>query len=121
MRESTDIKGYHAHVYFDAATRAAAETIREALAQRFTIELGRVHDHPVGPHSQAMYQVTFAPEEFPKIVPWLMLNRRGLSILVHPRTGDDVADHDTNPLWLGEQLPVDLEVLRRHADSAAVP
>jgi aromatic ring-cleaving dioxygenase len=36
-----------------------------------------------------------------------------LSILVHPRTGDDVADHDTQPLWLGRQLPLDIEFLRK--------
>jgi len=44
-----------------------------------------------------------------------MLNRAGLSILVHPRTGDDVADHETNPLWLGASLPLDIEFLRQHA------
>ena len=31
----------------------------------------------------------------------------GLNILVHPMTGDDVADHTANPLWLGEPLPID--------------
>lgn len=41
--------------------------------------------------------------------------RGGLSVLVHPMTGDDAADHDTNPLWLGERLPIDIEFLRRHA------
>ena len=30
---------------------------------------------------------------FPDIVPWLMLNRRGLTVFVHPETGDNLADH----------------------------
>ena len=47
-----------------------------SLAQRFTARLGRWHDQPVGPHSRGMYQVLFATEQFARIVPWLMLNRR---------------------------------------------
>ena len=40
-----------------------------------------------------MYQVAFSPEEFARFVPWLMLNRGGLDVLVHPQTGDAYADH----------------------------
>ena len=36
----------------------------------------------------------------------------GLDILVHPETGDDVADHTTHSLWLGEKLELKVEVLR---------
>ena len=112
MRETSEITGFHAHVYFDATTRDAAARVREGLAEKFSAELGRWHDQPVGPHLEAVYQVTFAPSEFDPIVPWLMLNREGLSILVHPTTGDDVADHLTNPLWLGDKVPLDIELLR---------
>jgi aromatic ring-cleaving dioxygenase len=115
MREPIEIAGYHAHVYFDAGTREAAERVREGLAKTFSVEIGRWHEQPVGPHPKAMYQVAFAPDQFAGVVPWLMLNRAGLSVLVHPRTGDEVADHGTNPLWLGEQLPIDIEFLKQHA------
>lgn len=115
MRDAADITGFHAHVYFDAATREKASTLREGLAGRFAVDLGRWHEHPVGPHTQAMYQVAFTPEQFANIVPWMMLNREGLRVLVHPMTGDDVADHTVNPLWLGEPLPLDLDFIRRHA------
>jgi aromatic ring-cleaving dioxygenase len=111
-RDASEITGYHAHVYFDAATRPAAIAVREEITERFRVELGRVHDTPVGPHPKAMYQVAFDPEELPKIVPWLMLNRAGLTVLVHPRTGNDVEDHETNPLWLGPQLALDIDFLR---------
>jgi DOPA 4,5-dioxygenase len=60
-----------------------------------------------------MYQVAFAVEEFPHLVPWLMLNREELSILVHPSTDDSVADHTQFALWLGTPLPLRIEVLRR--------
>jgi DOPA 4,5-dioxygenase len=41
-----------------------------------------------------------------------MLHREELNILVHPETGDDVADHTLHSLWLGEKLELNVEVLR---------
>jgi DOPA 4,5-dioxygenase len=108
------IRAYHAHVYYEPATRAVAEQVREGLAQGFTARLGRWHDQPVGPHSRGMYQVLFAADQFDRIVPWLMLNRRGLDVLVHPETGDDLADHTRHALWLGQPLPLRLEALQDH-------
>ena len=58
-----------------------------------------------------MYQVAFLPPQFGKVVPWLMLHRQELDILVYPETGDDVADHTTHSLWLGEKLELNIEVL----------
>jgi aromatic ring-cleaving dioxygenase len=68
----------------------------------------------VGPHAKAMFQVTITPEQFATVVPWLMVNRSGLSVFVHPTTHDAVADHDTSCLWMGESLPIDVEILPRH-------
>src|SRR4051812_9437739 len=102
------IRTYHAHVYFEGpAQRRVAETLREAIAQRFSVRLGRWHDRPVGPHTRPMYQVSFAPAEFPRFVPWLMLNRGGLAVLIHPNTGRSKSDHLIHALWLGEILPID--------------
>ena len=67
---------------------------------------------PVGPHPKSQYQVAFAPDTFSKIVPWLMLNRRGLTVVVHPNTDNAVEDHDINPIWLGCKLELDIEPLR---------
>src|SRR5262249_46569575 len=107
------IKGYHAHVYYDQDTRSVAERVRAAIGARFRARLGSWHDEPVGPHPVAMYQVAFAGDEFSGLVPWLMLNREGLNILVHPLTDDSVADHTRFAAWLGAPLPLRLEVLRR--------
>ena len=62
-----------------------------------------------------MYQVAFAAEDFRLIVPWLMLNRANLNVLVHPLTDDSVADHTRFALWFGSPLPLRIEVLRRGA------
>ena len=60
-----------------------------------------------------MYQAAFLAAEFPRIVPWLMLNRGGLSVLVHPQTEDAYDDHTIHALWLGAPLPLRVEGLRR--------
>jgi aromatic ring-cleaving dioxygenase len=120
MTNSTDpakIHGYHAHVYYDEASRETAVNLREAIERSFTVEMGRWRDEPVGPHPRAMYQVKFSPAEFGRIVPWLMLNRSGLVILVHPETGEDYSDHAENALWLGEKLALRLDFLRRNASA----
>ncbi|MBN3922599.1 DOPA 4,5-dioxygenase family protein [Nostoc sp. NMS4] len=108
-----EIAGFHAHVYFDPASRDIAARVREGLGARFDVQLGRWHDKPIGPHPKAMYQVAFLPNQFDKVVPWLMLNRHGLDILVHPETGDVVADHAVHSLWLGEKLDLNIEFLRQ--------
>ncbi len=97
IKDTIKITGFHAHIYFDTANRDAAARVREELGTRFEVRLGRWHDKPIGPHSKAMYQVAFSPNLFGELVPWLMLNREGLDILVHPETGDDVADHTDIP------------------------
>jgi aromatic ring-cleaving dioxygenase len=66
-----------------------------------------------------MYQVAFLPDWFGKVVPWLMLNCKGLDILIHPETGDDLGDHIDRDLWLGEKLELNrplakIEKVRSH-------
>lgn len=107
------IRFYHAHIYYDAASRPAAERLREEIERRFEVVMGRWRDEPVGPHPQPMYQVKFDPPEFARIVPWLMINRAGLTVLVHPDTGDAVADHAVHPLWLGRKLDLRIDILRQ--------
>ena len=109
------ITGWHAHIYYaPGTTRAAAEALREGIAAGFPeAVLGRWHDVPVGPHPRAMYQVAFPAAMLASLVPWLMLNRDGLTILLHPETGDDYADHAHHAVWFGEVLPLRLEMFRR--------
>jgi aromatic ring-cleaving dioxygenase len=107
------IHSWHAHVYFDAASRAAAwqlrETIAVALADRMT--LGRFHEKPVGPHPMWSYQLAFAAAEFAPVVGWLALNHGDLDVLVHPNTGNELRDHRDSALWLGRSHALDLGAL----------
>jgi aromatic ring-cleaving dioxygenase len=111
-KNTASITGYHAHIYYDEASRERAARIRQLIESSFKVVMGRWRDMPVGPHPQAMYQVAFGIEEFSRIVPWLMLNRDGLIVLVHPETGDAYTDHAVNPLWLGEKLQLNVEMLK---------
>jgi len=44
-------------------------------------------------------------------VPWLAVNRKGLTVFVHGLSGDDIYDHTELVLWLGESVELDLSVL----------
>ncbi len=112
------IHGFHIHIYYgEEDGPECARALRDAIAERFDVEFGLWRDKPGGPHPAPMFQVNFAVELFAGIVPWLMLNRGGLDILVHPETGDDVADHGDHALWLGRVLPIDFDAVRAFMES----
>ena len=102
---------YHAHIYYDPKkTRGRAERLRDRVAVEFPrAKLGRWHDELVGPHSRSMYQIAFPRGMLAAFLPWLMLNRDGLTVLLHPETGNDYRDHTAHAAWLGEVLPLRLE------------
>lgn len=107
------ITGYHAHVYFDAATRERAWALRERVTSVFPeAQIGRFHERNVGPHPRWSFQIAFAPAAFDRVVPWLMLHREGLTVFLHPETGDQLTDHAERAVWMGELLPLHLDALR---------
>jgi aromatic ring-cleaving dioxygenase len=107
------ISDYHAHIYYDpATTRDRAERLRQRVGEAFPeAKIGRWHDELVGPHLKSMYQVAFPRALLASFLPWLLLNRDGLTILVHPETGNAYADHTEHAAWLGGVLPLKAEAL----------
>ena len=114
-KNPTSITDYHAHIYYDpATTRAKAERLRERAGPKFPLaKLGRWHDELVGPHPQSMFQIAFPVAMLADFVPWLMLNRDSLTVLLHPETGDDYTDHSAHAAWFGAVLPLRLEVFKK--------
>ena len=108
----TEIKGYHAHVYYNATTRQIAEGLRDTIIERFAVEPGAFSDEPRGLHPISQFNIIFQTAEFQKIVPWLMLNRDGLDVLIHPLTESSYDDHSKNALWMGTPVPMRLDILR---------
>ncbi|HEY1609016.1 MAG TPA: DOPA 4,5-dioxygenase family protein [Paraburkholderia sp.] len=107
------IRSWHAHVYFDAASRDAAWALREVIEARFAgvMQMGRFHERPVGPHPMWSYQLAFENAAFPSIVAWLVLNHGALDVFIHPNTGDALRDHRDCPLWIGRSYPLNLAAL----------
>lgn len=106
------IKDWHAHVYFDPASRDAAWALRERIEKAFDIDMGRFHEKPVGPHPRFSYQVHFRNDQLAPLISWLTLNRGDLTVFVHPNTGEALEDHRDRAVWLGEQVPLDLDALK---------
>ncbi|WP_289296569.1 DOPA 4,5-dioxygenase family protein [uncultured Reyranella sp.] len=111
--KTDQIKDWHAHVYFDAATRDAAWALRERIEKSFAIEMGRFHEKPVGPHPRFSYQVALKNEQFEPLLSWLTLNRGDLTVFIHPNTGHDLEDHRDRAIWMGQQVPLVLDIFTR--------
>ena len=114
-------RGYHAHIYYDSNTKPKAAQLREVLLGKFKVEPGGFSDEPRGPHPISQFNVIFETSEFQDIVPWLMLNRDGLDVLVHPLTESSYDDHSKNAMWLGTPVSLKLDILRPQYSEGLLP
>lgn len=105
VRPVGEIENYHAHIYFEGDTgRPAIDVLRDRIAERFSVQILGMIEKSIGLHPSPMLVVAFMPEVFDRLVPWLMLNNNGLSILVHPNTDNALGDHLDNAIWIGPPL-----------------
>ena len=116
--DTRSILDWHAHVYFDAASRDAAWQLRLVIEERFASELqggalrlGRFHERPVGPHPVWSFQLAFGTELLATMLAWLTLNHGALDIFMHPNTGDALRDHRDSAVWIGRSYELDLKRL----------
>lgn len=98
---------YHIHIYFKAgeASEKNAIEVARAIDARFPGAVEDMHRvGKVGPHTEPNIGITITPESFGAVLGWLQMNNKGLSILIHPRTGDELLDHGDAALWLGKPV-----------------
>lgn len=110
MKQTSTITGYHAHVYFDATTVDQARSLCQTASQVFGLAMGRLHERNVGPHPMWSCQLGCNPVQFAELLPWLALNRDGLTVFAHPETGNHLQDHRDHGIWLGTGLDLDLSL-----------
>ena len=98
-----NLHGYHVHIYFDDTDKVRATELRDTLVERFKAQPSRPQFIGIaGPHPIPQMSAIFSKAAFTAdVVPWLMFNRQGLDILIHPLTNDEVEDHTTHAVWLG--------------------
>ena len=107
------IDGYHAHVYYNADTRPGAARLRETITATLGVEVRELSDEPRGPHPVPQFRFSFTTAQFEKVVPWLMLNRQGLDVLIHPLTDNSYDDHSRYAVWLGTPVALRLNPTTR--------
>jgi aromatic ring-cleaving dioxygenase len=112
----TELRPYHAHIYFEPAERGAANRLRQRLLESKGIGefasvlfVGELRDDPVGPHPKAQFEIHFREDGVRQVTS--LIETTGLTALVHPLTDDDLADHTSLGQWIGEPLSLDLSVL----------
>lgn len=117
---------YHAHVYYSADERPAAEALRADFIRRSAagsephiLFVGRLTDGKAGPHPIAQYEIHFLEASLPGVIS--AIEASGLRALVHPLTDDDMADHTTLAHWIGEPVDLDLAVLDPPGTNQGVP
>ena len=117
---------FHAHIYYEPSDRSAAAQLHcDLKAEKGTGDLtdvifvGEMTDRAVGPHPIPEYEVHFYGKALPTVVERIKAN--GLRALVHQLTDDDLADHTSKALWIGEPLALDLSVLDPPGMNQGIP
>ena len=107
---------YHAHIYYTAGTRAQAVALEQRLATAKAsgaiaglLFIGALRDLALGPPPIPEFEIHFSKGVLKDIAS--LLESSGLTSLIHPLTDDDLLDHTTLATWIGEPLPLKLEVL----------
>ncbi|KAG8885973.1 hypothetical protein FRB97_008511 [Tulasnella sp. 331] len=112
-------------IYFlqnDPKAKQAALTLRDAVLRLrrdgafVAVPLWRVNEDPVGPHPVGSYEIWCPLESFASVYSYLALNRGNLSILIHPLTRDERADHEVRNAWMGPSFPLNLDTLPVRSD-----
>ena len=105
---------FHAHIYFDAESRASAAAFRDVLLNELpeSTPISRLVDRAIGPHPTPMFELGFSYAEYPVVCAALEAHHGPHSVLVHQVTGDEVWDHTEGAEWIGTPVELNIRFLR---------
>lgn len=120
-----NFKEWHFHTYWNGndekQTKDAEEMFREVeamAAKKKGIVPLRLNRGPVGPHPTASFETWVAVERFGEAWSYFATQRRGLKVLCHPLSPQEILDHTQRAAWFGgEGLVLDLSVLKESLPS----
>ncbi len=104
-----NIKNYHFHLYYpltEDQIQKASAILGKLSEEKQDMPIGRIWERPVGPHPIGSCQVTVETSRFQEMMEWFLKNRNGLSLFIHPDTGNDLADHTEHVIWMGHEHPL---------------
>ena len=106
---------YHAHIYFNLAEMTLAEQVRENIIKALPqlTYAGQLIPIPIGPHPKPMFEIHIPADSINYAMASIDAVRQGLSVLIHPVQHDEMAAHTSDSRWLGEKLPLNLEILKQ--------
>ena len=106
---------YHAHIYFNLDEMALAGQVREKIIKdlpQLTYQ-GPLIPLPIGPHPKPMFEIHIPTADINYAMATIDDLRQGLSVLIHPVQHDEMAAHTLDARWLGENLPLNLDILKQ--------
>jgi aromatic ring-cleaving dioxygenase len=124
-------EGYDVHVVFQTTQLDQARELFEDFlayvdAEQIPHQRAIIFERPVGPWPTPMWQILLRGEtatrdlerDLGKCLAWLMINRRGFSVMVHPNTltvgefGGGYMDHKEYATWIGPSMELKLDIFR---------
>lgn len=106
------IEGFEAYLYFSSDQKEVGLGVKNNINKLgFNLLMAKESEKADDVHPAGYVRLDFDLDEFGIIVPWLMLNRQKLSVLVVPKTKNRRADFKKHSLWLGSPLALDVSNL----------
>ncbi len=103
---------FHSHIYYTAETKPRAQALHQLLTEKFKtqLQISELHDQLMGPHPFWMFEADFKASIFIEVIQFLSEHRQGLSLLIHPLSGNSVLDHTDYAMFLGRKEKLDLSI-----------
>jgi aromatic ring-cleaving dioxygenase len=103
---------FHSHIYYTPEVKPKALNLQKKIKDNFasTVRCSGLHDQLMGPHPFWMFEADFKSDLFLDMIDFLIEHRDGLSILIHPLSGNAVLDHTDYALFLGRKEKLNISI-----------